>query len=773
MTLHFIGIGGIGMSGLAKIAILMGKKVSGSDIKGGPIIEDLRKLGANISLGHSKYNVKEGATVIYSSAVDIKNVELSVAKKMNLEIVHRSKFLARLMEGHRSIVVTGTHGKTTTTALLSQVLIDAGLDPTISVGGELLSIKSNARLGRGGYIVLEGDESDGSFLNYKPDIGVVTNIEREHIDYWKSLDGLKRGYLEFMKRSKRLFCCFEDPILKDMKRGSGYGFLSSLDFYACNIRGGGFFSIFDINHKGRVFRDIKLNLSGRHNILNALAVFSVALEIGIGEQSIRDTFSNFKGVKRRLEFLGEEGGVLFFDDYAHHPTEVKKTLKALREAARERRIISIFQPHRYSRLKDLFSDFSSAFLDADKIYITETYSAGESNEGISSKDLVESVRGAEYIKKEDIITIKDKLLPHDVIIFMGAGDITDIARKTFDIYKKGEKRKLKLALFFGGRSKEHKISKISCRNILKHLDRSIYDIALIYITEDNRWQMVDDSFKKIEEMDPFSLEKLKGIDIFFPVLHGTYGEDGMIQGFFETINRPYVGFGYKESALSMNKFWTKVVARELGAEVCDFLFLDRRAFERDSEGEVLKIEKKFSYPFFIKPNNLGSSIGVQKVEDREALERGIFEIFEMDDALLVEEEMKGKEIEFALLGDRFVEVAIPGEIVKDGYFYDFDKKYGKDASGVGATPTLVPADIPKEKIKEGMEIARMIYEKIGGSGFCRIDFFLREGKFYLNEINPIPGCTSTSLYPLMWERSGVSYKDWLDRLIVCAIGGKL
>jgi UDP-N-acetylmuramate--alanine ligase len=775
MSYHFIGIGGIGMSSLAKILLERKRRVQGSDIKESNILEELKKKGAKITIGHKKENIKGAKTVIYSSAIGNDNEEVKIAKKRGFKFLHRSKLLKVLMKGYKPLLVTGMHGKTTTTSLLTQVFIDAKEDPSYSIGGILNSKNSNGGHGSGKYFVLEADESDGSFLNYDGYGAIITNVEREHLDYWKNIENIERGFLKFIGKIENknlIFWCYEDEILRRInKAGISYGFSKKADITAFNIREKGFFSVFDISFKGKVYKNVKLSLFGKHNILNSLAVFGLSISLGIREEKIKKTFFSFLGVKRRMEKIGEKQEILFFDDYAHHPTEIERSLRALRLAVKEKRIVGIFQPHRYSRVKSLFKEFTNCFDFLDHLIVLDIYSASEKRiRGITSKKLVKNIKkSCEYVSKKNLFSKLLKLLkPHDIVLFLGAGNISDMGRELVENFKKVFSKKIKLALFFGGRSDEHLISVLSCKNIYRNLDKNIYDISLFYITKEGIFKEMDENFKVIKGKCEI-LKKLKTFDVCFPLLHGTYGEDGMIQGFFETLNIPYVGCDYRASAFSMNKTWVKCLANKHNILTGKFFEVHKAAFEEDRDKVIKRIKEELKFPVFVKPNHLGSSIGVVKVESKKFFEKALEENFKLDSSVIVEEEMRGQEIEFGLIGNDFVEVALPGEILSDGEVYDFERKYGKDASGIGAVKVAIPAKISKEKIEEGKKIAKKVYKIIGCSGFARIDFFFKGGKFYLNEINPIPGCTGTSLYPKMLEASGISYKEWLNGLIILAM----
>ena len=572
MSYHFIGIGGIGMSSLAKLLLLKNKKVKGSDINVSEMTEDLKKRGAKIYEGHKKENIDSDDIIIYSTAIAEENEELSFARQKKLKVFHRSELLKNFIEKKFSILISGTHGKTTTSSLLTEVLLDAEVDPSYALGGILKLTNTNADLGESKFFIIEVDESDGSFLNYEGDIAIITNIEKEHLNYWKNLKNLKKGFSSFIdkiKRKKDLIWCKEDPILNEISpMGISYGFSKDAKIYADNIREENFSTLFDIHFDDKTYSDIRLNLLGKHNVLNALAVFGLARCLNISKRNIFKTFATFNGVKRRLDKIGEKNKAIFFDDYGHHPSEIKATLNALRDSVKEKRIICVFQPHRYSRTKELFDEFCHSFDYVDHLIITDIYSAGEKNtEIISSKKLIETIeKKSFYVEKTKL---KQELLniikPHDVVIFFGAGDITKIGREIFSEYKNNPS-KLKLSLLFGGKSSEHEVSQLSAKNIYNNLDPSIYDITPFYISKEGLWSKADANLKPIDDQkEVFSkeiFEILNKSDVCFPIFHGPCGEDGMIQGFLDTLEIPYVGPSYAACSCSMNKAWVKYIAKE-------------------------------------------------------------------------------------------------------------------------------------------------------------------------------------------------------------------
>lgn len=810
------------MSSLAKILLQNKVKVKGSDLSMSDLVMDLKKRGATIYNSHKKENIFKEDIVVYSSAIKENNEELAEARRKKLKIIHRSELLKNLIAGHLPLLVTGTHGKTTTTSLLTEVLIDAKLDPTYSIGGILNSTKSNANLGRGKYFVAEADESDGSFLNYSGFGGIILNLEKEHFAYWKTIENVKQGFLKFISNIERkdlVIWCKDDKILSELPLpGESYGFSKGADLTAENIRHENFQMVFDLIYKKKKYLNVKLNLLGRHNVLNSMAVFLLAKKLGIDERQIFKTFSSFEGVKRRMDKIGEVNKATFFDDYGHHPSEIKATLAGLRKGMKEKRIVCVFQPHRYSRVKELYGEFGKCFEEADKLFVTDIYSAGEDEKEkvdsfLFAKKIKEDKKNTVYVEKEKLVAyLKEVMKPHDVVIFFGAGDITKLSKEVFNEYRKNPS-KLKVALLFGGKSSEHEVSKASALSIYENLDPSIYDVNLFYLGKEGKWSEVDSSFQPIlkganlikeegikanfakaciagvdflkeslnkldgenenksvveEIISSDLLKKLSLADICFPVFLGPYGEDGMIQGFLDALNLAYVGPSYAACCMAMNKSWVKCLAKENGVPTLPFIEI-RKVFWQEGKSEYIdSILKKFSPPVFINPCHRGSSIGVKKVESFDKIEQDIDEVFTFDDTLIIEQGVVAQEIEVAVLGNYFVEAAIPGEVLTGGEFYDYKKKYGQNGF-----QTIVPANISSEISQKVKHFAMKIYKLIGCTGMAGVDFFIQGENIFLNEINPIPGFTKISLYPKMWEESGLEYKDLLDRLIIIGLNKKL
>ena len=439
--IHFVGVGGIGMSGIAEVLLNLGYQVSGSDVKESEVTRRLAALGCEISYGHRKENVREADVVVVSSAVRKGNPEVEVAEQRLIPVIPRAEMLAELMRMKVGIAIAGTHGKTTTTSLIATVLAAGGLDPTVVIGGRLNSIGSNARLGQGDFLVAEADESDGSFVKLMPTIAVVTNIDADHLDYYSGIDEIKEAFLGFLDKLPFFglaVLCLDHPNVQSLiprlkKRFTTYGLTTQADYQAKEIVFEEFSTTFDVLHQRKEVGRLRLQMPGLHNVYNALATVATAFEFDIPFRIVQESLGDFKGIQRRFQTKGEKKGILVVDDYGHHPVEIMATLKAARSGWK-RRVVVVFQPHRYSRTQALFKEFLSAFYDADVLVLTDIYPAGEDRiEGVEAKSLFEGIR--EYGHK-DVTYIPNKkeiaehllriLKPGDLVITLGAGDITQI-----------------------------------------------------------------------------------------------------------------------------------------------------------------------------------------------------------------------------------------------------------------------------------------------------------------------------------------------------------
>lgn len=444
-TIHFVGIGGIGMSGIAEVMHNLGYSVQGSDIAEGYVVEGLRARGIKVMIGHKAENLGDAAVVVTSTAVKRDNPEVAAALESRVPVVRRAEMLAELMRLKRTVAVAGTHGKTTTTSLVAALLDAGGVDPTVINGGIINSYGSNARLGESEWMVVEADESDGSFLRLDGTIAVVTNIDPEHLDHYGSFDAIKDAFVEFIENVPFYGCavlCIDHPEVQAVipkvrdRRVVTYGFSAQADVRGENVTpfpGGNRFDVVIRQRDGsqRRIEGIELPMPGRHNVQNALAAVGVAVEMGCADSVIQTGFAKFGGVKRRFTKVGEIDGVTIIDDYGHHPVEIRAVLAAAREGV-QNRVIAVVQPHRFTRLRDHLEEFQAAFNDADMVYAAPVYAAGEAPiDGVNSAALIDGIkarghRSAHLIASADALAaeLANVAQPGDMVVCLGAGDIT-------------------------------------------------------------------------------------------------------------------------------------------------------------------------------------------------------------------------------------------------------------------------------------------------------------------------------------------------------------
>lgn len=449
-NVHFVGIGGIGMSGIAEILLSQGFNITGSDLAKTDVTERLENLGIKIYEGHSTENLKEADVVVYSSAVTLDNPEVKAAVERKIPVIKRSEMLAECMRMKYGIGIAGTHGKTTTTSMVGLVLTEAGIDPTIIVGGKLSSLGgTNARLGKGEYIVVEADEFDRTFLKLAPVIAAITTLEKEHLDTYKDLDDIKSAFIEFANKVPFfgfVVLCLDEPALQDViplinKKIFTYGLSPQADIRATNIKHDKNFSEFTVTYLGKELGQIKLNIPGLHNVKNSLAALTIAKEMGVEFNIIKKALESFAGVYRRFE-TKYDNDVMVIDDYGHHPTEIDVTLDGIRRGW-NRRLVAVFQPHLYSRTKDFYAEFGRSFLNSDVFICTDVYPAREKPiEGISGELIANSAKnfGHKNVYYEPDKTKLPELLKNiykkgDIIITLGAGDIWKFGGKFIDYLK--------------------------------------------------------------------------------------------------------------------------------------------------------------------------------------------------------------------------------------------------------------------------------------------------------------------------------------------------
>ncbi len=447
--IHFVGIGGIGMSGIAELLLSLGYKVSGSDLKLSHITRRLEEKNGVIFKGHAKEQVTGADVVVTSSAIAEENPEVVQARELGMSIIPRAEMLAELMRIKYSIAISGAHGKTSTTSMISQILNTAGLDPTVIIGGLLKGLDTNALHGSGEFIVAEADESDGSFLKYAPAIAVVTNIDLEHLDFYTGIEDIKDKFVQFINSipfyGLAILCLDNDHIQNILPRikvrHTSYGMSAQSDLQARQLTFKNNKSSFKVYHRERHLGEIQLNLAGRHNVLNSLAGIAVGLELDIEFETIKQALEQMEGVKRRLELKGRKNGVMVIDDYGHHPTEIMATLTAIRESYKDKRLLVAFQPHRYSRTKGLFDEFTRSFYHSDILIVLPIYAASEEKiEGVDAQALCNGIakHGHKDVSfapdfTQALSMITHKVQKGDIVLTLGAGDIYTLGEKLVDL----------------------------------------------------------------------------------------------------------------------------------------------------------------------------------------------------------------------------------------------------------------------------------------------------------------------------------------------------
>ena len=448
--IHFVGIGGAGMGGIAEVLLNEGYQISGSDIGSNAVVEHLSSLGAEIVIGHHQANVNNASVIVVSTAIKVDNVEILAAKAQRIPVVRRAEMLAELMRFRHGIAIAGTHGKTTTTSLIASIFAEGLLDPTFVIGGLLNSAGTNARLGTSRYLIAEADESDASFLHLQPMVAVITNIDADHMDtYEGDFNKLKDTYIEFLHNLPFYgvaVVCIDNLVIKELMPRIGraiitYGFSEEADIRAVNYAQTGNVSHFTVQRQDKPDLHLSLNLPGEHNVLNALAAIAVAEDEGVVEQAIVSSLSNFAGIGRRFEHLGllntAQGEMVLIDDYGHHPSEVKATIIAMRNGWPDKRLVMIFQPHRYSRTRDLYEDFVEVLSEVDCLYLLDVYAAGETPiMGADAKSLARSIRQRGqvepvYVSDSNMLAglLGAQLKANDMVITQGAGNIGAVAKQ--------------------------------------------------------------------------------------------------------------------------------------------------------------------------------------------------------------------------------------------------------------------------------------------------------------------------------------------------------
>ncbi|TXI37466.1 MAG: D-alanine--D-alanine ligase, partial [Nitrosomonas sp.] len=663
------------------------------------------------------------------------------------------------------------------------------LDPSFAVGGWLPSLDTNAASGKGEYFVAEADESDGTFLRYRPFGGIITNIDLDHMNHFGTENKLVNAFGKFAKSvtsTQHLFWCGDDALTKKLSPlGVAYGFNAGNSLRASHYRHKEWGGLFDVQWADNTYSDVEIALPGLHNALNALAVFGLALSIGVPEAAIREAFKSFPGVKRRCERKSDKRGVLILDDYAHHPTEISAVLAAIRGAVGDRRIIAVFQPHRFTRTKHCMGHYKRVFEAADEVMVTDIYAANEepmtkvTPQAIVKEVTENSSVPTRYVPRNSLRTILTATVrPHDVIVTLGAGDITHLGGELADHFADQSPKRLTVAVICGGVSAEHEVSCMSAKQIIPNVKNDLYELKLFGITKEGRWIFGDDVLDKLanapkpsaeaQKSSPLSndvLTQLVTCDVVIPVFHGPNGEDGTLQGFLEVLGKAYVGCDHRSSAISMDKVATKQIAQAVGIPVAPFVTMSAYDWRTAEHDVIANIEKKLQWPLYVKPRHLGSSIGVHKAVNIDDLRKTVNSALRIDTHVVVESEMIMRELEFAIIGNQEAVVLPPGEIFSQGQLHTYEGKYSANS-----TPDSVKADLPTNLLEEGKALALQAYRAVGCSGLARIDMFLDgENKLWLNEVNPMPGFTPNSMFPRLCIANDMPLADLINRLIILAL----
>jgi UDP-N-acetylmuramate--alanine ligase len=453
--IHFVGIGGIGMSGIAELLLNLGYTVSGSDLNSSIITEKLAALGGTIHKGHFAESIEGADVVVTSSAISPENPEVVQARENNIPVVMRAEMLAELMRLKKyGIAIAGSHGKTSTTSMVSWMLAAADLDPTIVIGGKVDALGGNAKLGQGEFLVAEADESDGSFLKLSPVVEVITNIDLEHLDYYRDLDHIKDTFLQFIDKIPfygAVILCLDDDNIADIlpeiqKRVITYGMTPQADIYSDEVSWEDGRISFNVKNNDGLLGEISITPPGMHNVYNALAAVCVGFELELSFEQIKTGLEGFAGVQRRMQNKGEAGGIIVFDDYGHHPTEIRATLSAMKKAWPQHRLVVLFQPHRYSRTQALFKDFQTCFHQADVLVMCDIYAASEAPiDGVSSEILLDGVKKhghkhTYYLPEVETMAVglEKMLVDGDIVLTLGAGNIVRVGEELLDILEKNE-----------------------------------------------------------------------------------------------------------------------------------------------------------------------------------------------------------------------------------------------------------------------------------------------------------------------------------------------
>jgi len=726
-TVHFIGIGGAGMSAIARILLHQGRKVTGSDSVESGAVLDLRARGAEIQIGHVAANVANADVVIVSDAVDLKtNPEFIEAANRGIYLLKRSEALGAILRGKRTIAITGSHGKSTTTAILGQILVDAGLDPLVIVGADVPIFDRNVRFGSGDIAVVEACEAYGGIEDLEPESVLLVNLEQEHMDFHENLQNLRNMIANVANRATgepKLIYCGQDSgsreVAEMVPHAASYDYSTLIDSQ-------------------------KMRIPGELNRLNASGAVAMAGAFGVSEEKAVESAQNAYPCDRRLQYIGCESGITVYDDYAHHPTEIRSSIQALRSRHPAARLVIAYQPHLYTRTQKHLEEFAPAFAEADLVVLTDIYPAREDPiPGISAALIVERL---ESLGKACAYVPSRHLLPRflasiaedgDVVVGMGAGNIESFAPDL--LQELGRRNELRVCVMLAGESAEREVSICSGMMAADALRALGYQVLTCDPTE-----------ALLAKGDVSSLIGAGRPDVVFLALHGTGAEDGRIQGLLELLHLPFTGSGLRASALAMDKAATKRLLKDAGVPVPAGIIVR----SVDALPDV-------PMPCVVKPNAQGSTIGLTFVHEASQLKSAVAKALKYDAEALVEEFVEGIEISVPVLCDKALPVV---EICPASGSYDYASKYT-----VGATDEIVPARISESATKIAQEYALLAHRAIGAEDFSRTDMIVSDGRVVVLEINTLPGLTETSLLPRSAAAAGVAYADLCKCILLNAM----
>jgi len=711
-----VGIGGAGMSALALILKERGLSVSGTDSTPSPATADLLSKGIDVHIGHTGSGISSDMALVLTDAIDLNtSPEVARARELGVPLFRRSQLLGWLLKGRKVIAVAGTHGKTTTTGLLSCGLIEAGLDPFVVAGAAIPQFDGPIVAGAGEYAVIEACEAYDSIRDYDPYIVVLTNLELDHVDFHGSFENLRASMVDFIARiadGGKLVYCLDDDGAREVA------------------------DLCWVPKTGYTLEDWEgdLYLPGDHNRLNAAGALAAAALVADKDRA-RKGIQGFRGAERRLQLL-RDGEITVIDDYAHTPAEVEASLSALKQRYIDRRLVVVYQPHLYSRTNGQFEAFAKALSMADQVVVTDIYPAREAPmAGVSSS------RIAELTSKPTVYVPCRHLLPQavariarqgDVVCGMGAGNISEFAPFFIKELDRANRKQIKVAVVYGGESAEREVS--------LHSGRCVYD-ALISKGYDAK--LVDVSEQLLSKGDLSLFIGPDRPDLAFLAIHGTGAEDGALQGLLTMLHIPFTGPGIQASSISINKALTKQILSQAGLRVPKGQLIT-------SPGQKVEIKA----PAIVKPNAQGSTVGLGYVEKDEDMAEAVRKAFQYDSAVLVEEWIQGIETSVPVMGDRAL---LPVEIAPATGRYDFASKYVP-----GATEEIIPARVSETILERLKETALIAHRALGCEGATRTDIFVCGDELIVLEVNTLPGMTKTSLLPNSAAAAGIPYEELVD-----------